>query len=289
MADDVLTVTSTTDDFATIQSVADNRQEAARIPGPATTDFSSVAYEDARSERNLLRQRIAEYEADLANPSASVATERVDSNEVEPGAEEQAGVQKPESDIDMAEVHRSAKADAKADFLRWAAEQERAKYYDQQAQSHLAPPDYAAVEAELGQMREQAKLPFNARLKTLLDAKPNGQQLVARAPHVPMTPEIADELLFRPGGAEAAIFLMEHPEKARDMVRKPRHAAVAEAIALAAKFDPAFRARPVSRAEAPIRPLSGNSAKSSLPLDQLPYAEYCRAREAQRKSQRYRR
>ncbi|PYV72716.1 MAG: hypothetical protein DMG96_25110 [Acidobacteria bacterium] len=117
MADDVLTVTSTTDDFATIQSVADNRQEAARIPGPATTDFSSVAYEDARSERNLLRQRIAEYEADLANPSASVATERVDSNEVEPGAEEQAGVQKPESDIDMAEVHRSAKADAKADFL----------------------------------------------------------------------------------------------------------------------------------------------------------------------------
>src|SRR5262249_27125103 len=183
--------------------------------------------------------------------------------------------------IDMAEIRRIATQDALAFARKQQADREQ--HLAQQPQ-----PDLAAAALELEVLREEWRKPFNSRLKALLDERPDGKSLLAQASSVPMTAEIADELLFRPGGAEATLYLLEHPAKARELANKPKHAAIGEVAALAMRFDPAFRARPVSKAEAPIRPLSGNSAKSSVPADDMSYQDFKRMREREIKA-RYRR
>lgn len=50
------------------------------------------------------------------------------------------------------------------------------------------------------------------------------------------------------------------------------------------ELEPQPTARRVSKAPAPIRPVGGSSTKSSVPMDELPYSEYKKLREQQRKN-----
>jgi hypothetical protein len=110
------------------------------------------------------------------------------------------------------------------------------------------------------------------------------QQLRAQTPDIAEL--VGDALLALPGGPEATLYLIRHPEQARELQGLPEHVAVAKVAQLTARLDPAAK-RQRSNAPPPISPVGGSATRSSLPLDELPYAEYRRRRDEQSKN-RYR-
>ena len=89
--------------------------------------------------------------------------------------------------------------------------------------------------------------------------------------------EFTHELLDVPNGPQIFRYLILDRDAAERFLSKGRKAAVWELGRLSAKLD----RRPVSKAPTPIRPVSGGSSRSSVPLDQLDdMAEYKRRRAA---------
>jgi hypothetical protein len=87
--------------------------------------------------------------------------------------------------------------------------------------------------------------------------------------------DLVRELNELPNGPETFRHLMLNPDVAQRIAGMPsRRAAVLELGRLSAKLD----RRPMSRAPTPIRPVSGGSSKSSVPLDQQDMSAYKKRR-----------
>jgi len=99
---------------------------------------------------------------------------------------------------------------------------------------------------------------------------------------------------------DVVYFIAQHPETAKELWNMSPTKAIAEVGRIAAKLEvsPQEEATnerksgpdklPVSSAPPPIKPLSGHSTRSSVPLDNLDYAEYRKIRDKQDK-ERFRR
>lgn len=105
-------------------------------------------------------------------------------------------------------------------------------------------------------------------------------------------PEAAEHaILEADNGPDIVYYLAAHPDVAKQMSTMSPIKAAAFIGKLSAKLEvngtqaateekPA-KAKPVSAAPAPIKPVSSGSAKTEVPIDELPYAEYKAAREKQ--------
>ncbi len=267
--DSELIVSTTTDPAGVAEAAANGDEAAARTPAPKPDverldGSTAVSFEHERSERLMLLERLAQDEADLevlTNPD-DADSEQVTSNE-SPSEEAEA---EPEN-IDMAAVRAAATADAIEAGRRWVAEQ----------QGQVAQPS----QADLNQLRAQLAVPFAERMKELR-AKASDIAEIDKQSNIPIPMAVQDALLALPGGPEATLYLVRHPEEAHKLRAIPDHLAVATVAQLAAKLDPAssFRA-PASRAPKPISPVGGSSTKSSIDLDQTDYQTFRRERERQ--------
>jgi hypothetical protein len=247
---------STTDDKAVVSAVANG--EEAREP---QTQFeleqqldgsSAVAFEHPASERSLLleRLRLEELEADqLIGPEDEVET--VDA---------------------LGEVRDAPVAPA-----------EKEPEAIQPAQESAQP---VAQPSAAGQ--------FHQRIGQLSIVNPQGVQALAST-KLEIPQPVLNLLGSDPAGADLAIHLAEHPEVAAELNKMPIERAVREtqealiilkyeAQKAAGQQATAPRARAVSAAPAPIKPLGGGNTKSSLPLDQMSYQEFRKARDREAKA-----
>jgi hypothetical protein len=123
-------------------------------------------------------------------------------------------------------------------------------------------------------VRQELASKFTARLNQI--KPPDFEKLVqadfAAGPKVRLE-GIADALLSLPGGPEAYIHLLQHPEEWRRLASLPEHVSVAEIGRLTARLTAPAR-RSVSNAPAPIRPVGGSATRVSKPPDEMDYQEY---------------
>lgn len=118
---------------------------------------------------------------------------------------------------------------------------------------------------------------------------------IAYKPNVQVYGGVLDIIQQHENGPDLQYYLAKNPKVASDLAKMSPQMAMARAGAIADQLGqeetPATEeARPVSKksAPAPIRPVSGSSTKSSVPLDELEYQEFRRIRDLQEKN-RYRR
>jgi hypothetical protein len=250
---------STTDDKAVVSAVANGeeaREPQARFEIEKQLDgSSSESYEHPASERSLLleRLRLEELEADrLINPEDEGETVDV-LGEVtdEPGS---------------VETNEAAKVDAKG-----------------------APP----VQESGPVAQPSAAMQFHWRIGQLANENPEGVQALAST-KLEIPRPVLNLLASEAVGADLAIHLVEHPEVVDQLKAMPVERAVRETLEAMAiiKFQAQQAAsgqqsqprKAVSLAPAPIKPLGGGNTKSSLPMDEMNFQDYKRARAAQVKS-----
>lgn len=95
---------------------------------------------------------------------------------------------------------------------------------------------------------------------------------------------------------DVAYYLGKHPQVCKQLMEMTPVAALTKVGQIAAALEPVEETEPSSepvpkiktRAAQPIRPVSGNSTKSSVPIDELPFDQYRKIRDRQEK-ERYRR
>lgn len=98
-----------------------------------------------------------------------------------------------------------------------------------------------------------------------------------------MIPQAAQMAIIEsPNGADVAYYLGQHPEVAEELQTLSPFGAVMEIGRISQLLANGGHAAPapVSKAPAPIRTVSGNSAKSTVPVDEMPYEDYVRMRES---------
>ncbi len=272
-----LVVSTTTDSAGVAEAAAKGDEQRSRVPAPKPEvekldGSTAVSFEHERSERTLLLERLAQHDADLeALTSPEGDSEQMSSTESAPEEAEIETQAEPEN-IDMEAVRKAATEDAIAAGRRWAADQ----------QGHIAQPS----QADLNQLRAQLAVPFAERMKELR-AKASDIAEIDKQSNIPIPMAVQDALLALPGGPEATLYLVRHPSEAHKLRAMPEHLALAKVAQLTARLDPASSRQFVSRAPAPITPVSG-SAKSSVPMDQMDYRDFVKLREQQMKN-RYRR
>lgn len=120
--------------------------------------------------------------------------------------------------------------------------------------------------------------------------------------NIPIYDGVKAIIMQDPNGVDLQYYLARNPKVARDLMAMPVELAMAKAGAIAAQLGTTESEAPSSAgdeeepapvrkaktAPAPIRPVGGSATKSSVPLDELPYAEYRKMRDQQEKN-KYRR
>jgi hypothetical protein len=256
-----LEVASTTDIQKVVTAVADGDQEGGRaeVADSSLSKFEQsadgkvVSFESEQSERHTLLQRLAEAERDLIE----LPVEQADAESSEEG---QPTVDESKLDIDDA-MRRAALEDALADARR----------------IHRRPYQEAA------EIREQMGMAFAARFNEIAppDIHQLAQDAVKNGPDVSVA--VRDALLGLPGGPEATIYLLRHPEMRRQLAGEDDYVAVARVGELAGRLA-GLPKRRLSSAPAPINPVGGSSTKSSLPPDEMNYQDFSKWRERQLKT-----
>lgn len=265
-----LTISTTTDSENIVKAVADNDEQGARTEAPKFDSekldgSTSLTFEHPRSSRVRLLEALAEAENDLAQFATEQVVTNEPSEEVEAGA---SGATEPGPDDEIIQRVREA---AVQDAIQHARE----SYAREQMQAHLQP-----AQVELNELRAQALVPFRERVAELaanLDLKD--------VPNIRIPDAVCDVLITLAGGAEAAVYLAQHPEEVRQLSALPEAIAVAKTAALTARLDPAAR-RLESHAPRPIRPIGGSATKSSVPPDELSYQDFKKQRERDIKARR---
>jgi hypothetical protein len=143
---------------------------------------------------------------------------------------------------------------------------------------------------------------YNDRVEEFKATHEDFADVVGKNIEIPQGVQMA--ILEMENGPEVAYFLGLHPEVCRDLLKMSQPKAILEIAKMSARLEePAKkdegqnqegnksgpdRNPVVSRAPAPIKPLTGHAVKSTVSLDQLDYAEYRRIRDKQEK-ERFRR
>jgi hypothetical protein len=271
MADEQLTVSTTTDSAAVAEAVAHGGPEGGRalVHESALRDFSesesadgrsrTLIYTNPESESAKLLQQLEEAEKAVELPEAPVEQDQV----------------ADESGIDMQAIREAATRDALEDARRL----HRATYYQQAQQP--------APQAELERLRTELTQDFARRMDAIKPANFDQVMQAAAQDGYDITPEIRDALLMLPSGERVAMYLLEHPEERRYLSSWTDTDAVTRTAILASSLaSPPRRQR--SSAPLPISPVGGSSTRSSLPPDELPYQDFVRMRERQIKARRVR-
>jgi hypothetical protein len=157
-------------------------------------------------------------------------------------------------------------------------------------QFHALPPH---EQAEILRKRGLFEA-HTARVQEALNAERDAKQLFDAAQGKPVAPFVAQGILEQDNSHAIAIHLARNPKVLEELNRLPAAAAISKIGRIAERLDSessngsGATRRPKTKLPEPINPVGGSSARTSLPMDQLPQAEYNRAREQQiRERRRY--
>ena len=259
MADDDLTLSTSTDSTAVAQATLDGNEEGARVPIEQHASLSgfresesedgktaSLSYESPISSRHLVEQQLAQAEAELAQLAQPA--------EPEPA----------ETGVDIERVREAATEDAIAFArARIAAQQQ--------------PVNMEGLQAEYSALMQDARANFDERMQELKSKDDPAEvariaQQLANGGDVAFHPQVLEALIGLPGGPDAVYFLAKHLKEAREISRLPEHLGIARVAQLAARLtSPAVRAR--SAAPAPIKPVNGSARVDKSP-DSMSFSEY---------------
>lgn len=146
----------------------------------------------------------------------------------------------------------------------------------------------ARVEAERKQQgRREAVAAHTARIDAFREAHPDFDTVIEQAKDLPVTPPMQDTVLHSEHGPALMYHLCQNPEECDRIAQMHPRDAIKEIGRLEAQLDvaqttgPTPKAEPVTKAPRPIKPVGGGVTASTVPLDQMNYQDYKRARERQ--------
>lgn len=125
-----------------------------------------------------------------------------------------------------------------------------------------------------------------ARIDVFRETHPDFDAVVEKAKDLPVTAPMHDAVLNSEHGAAVMYHLCQNPEECDRIAQMHPLSAIKEIGRLEARLDvarsttgPTPKAEPVTKAPRPIKPVGGGVTASTVPLDQMNYQDYKRARE----------
>ena len=133
-----------------------------------------------------------------------------------------------------------------------------------------------AIESGRKPLADKLKATFSGEEMTEILKAINTNKLGER-----VSENLAKELLELPNGPQVFRHLITNPDATERLAYMPtRSAAILELGRLSAKLDARYGQRLVSHAPPPIRPVSGGSTRSTVPLDEAEMADFKKRRQA---------
>lgn len=127
-----------------------------------------------------------------------------------------------------------------------------------------------------------------ARIDAFREAHPDFDAVVEEAADLPVTDPMHDAVLNSESGPALMYHLCKNPEECDRISQMHPLSAIKEMGRLEAQLDvarsttgPTPKAEPLTKAPRPIKPVGGGVTASTVPLDQMNYQDYKRARERQ--------
>ena len=139
---------------------------------------------------------------------------------------------------------------------------------------------------------------WNEQIEDAKERYDDFEDVVGRSSLIPN--EVAVAITRMRNGADVAYFLGKHPETCKKLMKMGNEgdllSAIAEVGGISRELLPTEEdeetgeqvPKVTTKAKVPVRPVAGSSTRSTIPLDELPYADYRKLRDKQEK-ERYRR
>jgi hypothetical protein len=174
---------------------------------------------------------------------------------------------------------------AERELVRQAALQDALEDARRQHRQPYSQDQDQAFQDELAGARAQWATNFATKFNEI--KPPDSDELFnsAAASGLGVTNAVADTLTALEHGPETLVFLLRNPAELSRLLRLPDHLASASVADLAARLAQPPR-RAISRAPLPISPVGGSSTRSSLPPDEMSYADFKEFRARQIKAAR---
>lgn len=165
------------------------------------------------------------------------------------------------------------------DFKTWEEYNEALTSYN--AEQAFAKQEAKAKEAAEEVSRKEVFDAYNQRVREVSEKYEDFAEVVGSADFkVPNSVVVTAYELEN--GPDLAYHLAKNPEICDELMKMSPVRAAAYAAQIAASLESgAPKPKPTSRAPKPIKPVAGGSTRSSVPLDQLDYQAYRKARDAQ--------
>jgi len=165
---------------------------------------------------------------------------------------------------DFNDVHAFLKAQAK-----WEARQE--------VRAERAAEEKRAEDRRMQQVFDD----YNRGVESLEEKYEDFDEVMESATvSIPKAAQIA--IIEHENGPEIAYYLAKHPDEAEQLLEMSSTRAVAEIGRIGYQISSASKQKPRTTAPAPVRHVGSSAARSSVPLGQLDYQAYKKARESER-------
>jgi hypothetical protein len=199
---------------------------------------------------------------------------------------------KLEESLKKADPQVEVKEDAKPTRDKFKTDEE---YYEALGR-HSAKEEIKKSEAEAAQRQANEDLAvtfenYNEGVEEFRTENPDFDEVVGDSKLIiPMAVQNAI-ISYEREGAPIAYYLAKNPEVVAELKKMNDVRAVSEIGRIHSRFYPDAEPeekkvappakKPVAKAPAPVRPVRGTATSTSVPLDELPYADYRKARDAQ--------
>ena len=132
--------------------------------------------------------------------------------------------------------------------------------------------------------REKVVAAHEARIDTFRSGHADFDAVIAQGKDLPMTQPMQDSVLNSDMGPEVMYHLCRFPEECDRIAALSPMVAIREMGKLEARIEaagtgPASSSTPLTNAPRPIKPVGGGATASTVPLDQMDYQSFRRARE----------
>jgi hypothetical protein len=156
----------------------------------------------------------------------------------------------------------------------------------QRLQAHTVEQRDRIERQETQRAQEQLVATHTARIDQFRAEHSDFDAVVEKGKNLPMTRPMQDSVLNSDAGPALMYHLCQNPEECDRIAGMHPMQAIKEMGKLEARLEvaqsgPTPRAESITRAPRPIKPVGGGVTASSVPLDQMSYQDYKRAREQQ--------
>jgi hypothetical protein len=157
---------------------------------------------------------------------------------------------------------------------------------NERLQAHTTEQRNRIERQETQHAQEQLVATHTARIDQFRSEHSDFDAIVEKGKNLPMTRPMQDSVLNSDAGPALMYHLCQNPEECDRIAGMHPMQAIKEMGKLEARLEvaqsgPTSKAESITRAPRPIKPVGGGVTASSVPLDQMSYQDYKRAREKQ--------